>query len=62
MGSCKVQCLRAAVHTQASEQAPEMNFDSVFADVELFGDSPVRQALIEHQDQLLLTLGQLDAN
>ena len=35
-----------------------MHLDGVFADVQLFGNVSVGQALVQHQDQLLLTLGQ----
>ena len=41
MRSSKVQRLCAALHTQATEQAPQVDFDGVFTDIELFCDFTV---------------------
>ena len=41
MRARKVQGLRTTLHTQTTEQAPQVDFDGVFADIELFGDFTV---------------------
>jgi len=53
-----VQSLRAAVHAQSSKQTPEVNLDGVLADGELIGNVFIAQALVQHQNQLLLSLRQ----
>ena len=58
VGACKVQGLCSAVDTQAAKQAPEVHLDGVLTDVEFFGNFAVGQALVQHQDQLLLAFGQ----
>jgi hypothetical protein len=52
-----VQGLRTAVNAESSEQAPKVNLDGVLADGQFVGNVFVAQALIQHQNQLLLTLG-----
>jgi hypothetical protein len=56
--ACEVQRLCAALHVQTTEQAPQVNFHGVFADVQLGGNVAVAQTTIEHHDKLLLALGQ----
>jgi hypothetical protein len=41
MRPSKVQRLCTALHTQATEQAPQVDFDGVFTDIELFCDFTV---------------------
>ena len=41
MRAGKVQRLRAAFHTKTTEQAPEVNFDGMFTDIEFFRDFTV---------------------
>lgn len=38
MRPSKVERLCAALHTQATEQAPQVDFDGVFTDIEFFRD------------------------
>ena len=54
-----VDGLGAALDAQAAEQAPQVDLDGVLADAEFVGDLAIRQAAVEHDDQLLLALGQL---
>ena len=55
--ACKVQRLGAALHIQTTEQAPQVNFHRVLADVQFGGDVAVALTTIEHDDELFLTLG-----
>ena len=50
--------MRAAFHIQATEQAPQVNLDSVLADLEFFGNIAGAQTLVEHDEQLFLALGE----
>ncbi len=54
-----MQRLRSAVDTQTSEESPKVNLHRMFADTQLFGYVAIAQTLIQHQDQLFLTLGEL---
>ena len=51
-----VDGLGAALDAQAAEQAPQVDLDGVLADAEFVGDFAIRQAPVEHDDQLLLAL------
>ena len=59
VGAGVVDGLGAALDAQAAEQAPQVHLDRVFADAQFVGDLAVGQAAVEHDDQLLLALGQL---
>ena len=59
VGAGKVQRLCTAVDAQATEQTPEVHLDGVLADFEFVGNVAVGQALVQHQNQLLLALGKL---
>ncbi|MDT4853938.1 hypothetical protein FQZ97_882210 [compost metagenome] len=54
--------LRAALDVEAAEQAPQVHLDGVFADLQLFRDVAVGQSSVQHDEQLLLPLGQLLRN
>lgn len=58
MAARKVQRLCAAFHTQAAEQTPQVHFDRVLADVEFGRNVAVAQTTVEHDDELLLALGE----
>jgi len=55
----QVAGLRAALDVEPPEQAPEMDFDGVLADLQVVGNVAVAQAFVQQNQQLLLPLGEL---
>jgi hypothetical protein len=58
-GARQMAGLRAAFHVEPAEQAPQVNFDGVLTDLQLFGNVTVAQASVKHDQQLFLPLGEL---
>ena len=54
MRARKVQGLRTTLHTQTTEQAPQVDFDGMFTDIKFFSNLTVAQATVQHDDELLL--------
>ena len=57
MHSGEMQGLRAAFDTQASKETPQVHLHGVLTDAQLRGNVTVGESTVEHQNQLLLTLG-----
>eukprot|EP00952_Eustigmatos_sp_NYUAD-ZCMA_P004478 19748-Eustigmatos_ZCMA.PRE.1 len=50
-GARQVAGLRAALHVEPAEEAPQVHLDGVLADLQLLGDVAVGQAAVQHDQQ-----------
>ena len=54
LGTRQVAGLRPALDVEPPEQAPEMDFDGVLADLQVVGNVAVAQAFVQQDQQLFL--------